>query len=152
MINRPAFENKPWYRHPWPWLLMAGPFIVVVAGLVTAYLAVVSNDGLVDDDYYKQGLAVNQISARDQRAAALALQAEVMRGADGAQIRILLRARSGTVLPGDSDCAWCTRPVPASIRSWSRSPMARGPTPASWARRCPAAGMSRLKTRRTNGA
>lgn len=100
MINRPAFENKPWYRHPWPWLLMAGPFIVVVAGLVTAYLAVVSNDGLVDDDYYKQGLAVNQISARDQRAAALALQAEVMRGADGAQIRILLRARPGTVLPG----------------------------------------------------
>lgn len=99
MINRPPSENKLWYRHPWPWLLMAGPFIVVVAGLITAYLAVVSNDGLVDDDYYKQGLAVNQISARDQRSAALALQAEVMRSADGVQIRVLLRARAGAVLP-----------------------------------------------------
>ena len=24
----------PWYRHPWPWLLMLGPFVVVVAGLL----------------------------------------------------------------------------------------------------------------------
>jgi hypothetical protein len=99
MINHPASENKPWYRHPWPWLLMAGPFIVVVAGLTTAYLAVISNDGLVEEDYYKQGLAVNQMSARDRRAVALALHAEVMRGADSVQIRVLLRARSGTLLP-----------------------------------------------------
>jgi hypothetical protein len=34
--------------------------IVIVAGAVTVWLAVVSNDGLVTDDYYKQGLAVNQ--------------------------------------------------------------------------------------------
>ena len=39
---------------------MSGPAIVVVAGIYTAYLAIVSNDGLVDDDYYKQGLAVSQ--------------------------------------------------------------------------------------------
>jgi hypothetical protein len=99
MITRPRSANKPWYRHPWPWLLMAGPFIVVVAGLITAYLAVRSNDGLVDDDYYKQGLAVNQMNARDQRATALAFQAEVMRGADGLQVRVLLRAAPGAALP-----------------------------------------------------
>lgn len=89
----------PWYRHPWPWILMAGPFIVIVAGIITLYLAVVSNDGLVDDDYYKQGLAVNQMSARDQMAFRLGLRAEVMQGNGGAQIRIMLRGKSETVLP-----------------------------------------------------
>jgi uncharacterized protein len=99
MIPRSASEHAPWYRHRWPWLLMAGPFIVVVAGAITLYLAVVSNDGLVEEDYYKQGLAVNKMSARDRRAADLAVRADVMRGADGLQIRVLLRAGPGVVLP-----------------------------------------------------
>ena len=99
MIQPPSSENKPWYRHRWPWLLMTGPFIVVVAGLATAYLAVISNDGLVEEDYYKKGLAVNQMNARDERAIALAFHAEVMRGADGLQIRVLLRGGPGAVLP-----------------------------------------------------
>ncbi|HAY26471.1 MAG TPA: hypothetical protein DIT03_10490, partial [Candidatus Accumulibacter sp.] len=73
----------PWYREPWPWLLMLGPLVVVIAGLVTAYLAVVSNDGLVVDDYYKEGLGINQRTARDQRAADLGIAAEVLLGGSG---------------------------------------------------------------------
>ena len=53
-------NNQPWYKERWPWILMAGPGLVIVAGVITVWLAVVSNDGLVTDDYYKQGLAVNQ--------------------------------------------------------------------------------------------
>jgi hypothetical protein len=71
---------QPWYREPWPWLLMLGPLVVIVAGFVTAYLAVVSNDGLVEDDYYKQGLAVNQRTARAQRAAELGIEARTAAG------------------------------------------------------------------------
>lgn len=64
---------KPWYREPWPWLLAIGPFIVVIAGIYTTYLAVVSNDGLVTDDYYKKGLAVNQTIASSEQASRLGL-------------------------------------------------------------------------------
>jgi len=78
---------------------MSGPFIVVVAGFVTAYLAIVSNDGLVEDDYYKQGLAVNQQSARDNKALAQGIKAQVMLGGDGTQIRIFLLGNSGVVFP-----------------------------------------------------
>ena len=99
MTNNFTEIIKPWYRHPWPWILMAGPFIVVVAGISTAYLAVKSNDGLVDDDYYKQGLTLNQVTARDHKAVSLGLQAEVMQSADGVHIRILLRGKPETVLP-----------------------------------------------------
>jgi uncharacterized protein len=64
-MKTPSISLKPWYREPWPWLLMSGPAIVVVAGIFTAYLAASTQDGLVVDDYYKQGLAVNKDLSRD---------------------------------------------------------------------------------------
>lgn len=94
-----AHEPLPWYRHRWPWLLMAGPAAVVVAGVVTTCLAIRSNDGLVDDDYYKQGLAVNQIAARDQAAARMGLSAELLSAEDKKRIRVVLRCREGIRLP-----------------------------------------------------
>ncbi len=41
----------PWYREPWPWLLMSGPATVIVAGIYTSVLAFSGTDGLVADDY-----------------------------------------------------------------------------------------------------
>ncbi len=99
MIQNSITDTKPWYRHPWPWILMSGPLTVVIAGTFTAYLAIVSNDGLVEDDYYKQGLAVNQTSARDHQAFNLGVQAEVMLGNDGSQLRVFLRGNEGFVFP-----------------------------------------------------
>jgi uncharacterized protein len=62
--------TAPWYKHLWPWLLMSGPAAVLVAAVPTAYLAFSSADGLVADDYYKQGLGINQQIRRDKAAAA----------------------------------------------------------------------------------
>lgn len=59
---------RPWYRHRWPWLLMSGPTVVVVAGLFTVYLAVSRSDALVADDYYRQGKAINKDLSRDREA------------------------------------------------------------------------------------
>lgn len=92
-------RSKPWYREPWPWILMAGPAIVVVAGFVTAWLAVRSSDGLVEDDYYKQGLAVNQRQARDHAAAERGLSAELIAGASGLDLRLFLSAQERFVAP-----------------------------------------------------
>lgn len=98
MNETPSSTPLPWYRHRWPWLLMAGPAIVVVAGFVTLVLALRSNDGLVSDDYYKQGLGINQTTARDQAAARLGLQAQLMLG--GNELRVMLRATdAATALP-----------------------------------------------------
>ena len=67
--------------------------MVIVAGVITLWLAVRSSDGLVTDDYYKQGLAVNQVLERDHRAAALGLRADLMRS--GMNVRLLLGADTG---------------------------------------------------------
>jgi len=69
--------SKPWYREPWPWLLMAGPAVVLVAGAATLWVAFASADGLVAEDYYKQGLAINRVLAREQAARQLGITAEV---------------------------------------------------------------------------
>lgn len=76
---KPKSSVVPWYHHRWPWLLMAGPAIVIVAGFVTFWLAVTSRDSLVAADYYKQGLAVNAVLAREAEAARLGVSADVAR-------------------------------------------------------------------------
>ncbi|MFV5213266.1 FixH family protein [Azonexus caeni] len=90
-------DGKPWYKEPWPWLLMLGPGLVIIAAIVTIWLAVVSNDGLVTDDYYKQGLAVNQRLQRDHEASKLGLHADLMRS--GQNLRLLVTTREGLAMP-----------------------------------------------------
>jgi hypothetical protein len=71
-----AFDKQvaPWYKHRWPWLLMLGPFVVLVAGFVTMWISFSGADALVVDDYYKQGKAINQDLRRDRMASNLGLQ------------------------------------------------------------------------------
>ena len=65
----------PWYRQRWPWLVMLGPFLVVLAGSYTGWLAFTRQDALVVGDYYQRGQAINQDLRRDDRASALGLNA-----------------------------------------------------------------------------
>jgi hypothetical protein len=66
-----TISATPWYRERWPWLLMAGPAIVLVAGGYTGWLAFAQQDALVVGDYYKRGKAINQDLRRDRIATAL---------------------------------------------------------------------------------
>ena len=81
----------PWYRQRWPWLLMLGPALVVLAGAFTPYLAYTRQDAMVVDDYYKQGKAINQDLRRDRAATMLRLSWEARydpaRGALSGQLR-----------------------------------------------------------------
>ena len=90
-------DGKPWHKEPWPWILMIGPVVVIIAGFITAWLAIKSNDGLVSDDYYKQGLAVNQRLQRDHQARDLGLHADVM--LSGVNVRLLLGATGSVQYP-----------------------------------------------------
>jgi hypothetical protein len=79
---------KRWYREPWPWILMAGPFVVIVAAFVTAWIAVTTSDPLVTDDYYKQGLAVDQTIARSRLATERGVEARFKLTSDGIDIQL----------------------------------------------------------------
>lgn len=84
--------TNPWYREPWPWLLMSGPAIVVVAGIATAVIAVTSFDGMVADDYYKQGLGINRVLEREENARALGISGLVQFSEDHLRVRVVLES------------------------------------------------------------
>ena len=85
-----------WYREPAPWLLMLGPAVVIVAGFFTLWLAMRSDDGLVADDYYKRGLAINRVLERDRRAASLGVRATVTEGRQG---ELMVALSGGAPMP-----------------------------------------------------
>lgn len=91
--------TRPWYREPWPWLLMSGPAIVIVAGLFTAWLAVTTNDGLVTEDYYKKGLAVHQTVARSDQATHWGVVAGIRVSDDRINVRIEANAADFVMPP-----------------------------------------------------
>ncbi len=94
-MNEPA--PTPWYRQFWPWFIMAFPASAVIAGIATVIIAVKNPDGLVDDDYYKSGLAINQDLARTERAAARGLHATA--AWDAASHTVILELQGEGPLP-----------------------------------------------------
>lgn len=88
-------DSGPWFRQPWPWLLMVMPATAVVAGFATLWLAIHSNNALVVDDYYREGKAINVQLGRDRKAAELGLRATLEQSAtDGVRVRLHSQAQS----------------------------------------------------------
>jgi hypothetical protein len=69
--------TQPWYKQFWPWFLIALPGSVVIASIITIIIAAHDPDGLVNDDYYKQGLLINRTLAKEQQTRKLALSIDL---------------------------------------------------------------------------
>lgn len=76
MMNQPLEKtSKPWYKYPLVWMMLSIPFSAVIMGAVMLTLAIDTDDGLVADDYYKQGLGINRVISRDKKSAELGISA-----------------------------------------------------------------------------
>jgi len=78
---------------------MIAPAVAVLSGATMLWLAITSYDGLVSDDYYKEGLAINQVLRRDERASELGYHAHASLSEDGSRVRVLLLGAPGSALP-----------------------------------------------------
>ena len=83
-------DNEPWYRQFWPWFLMALPASVVVAGLTTVYIAFKGADDLVSDNYYRDGLAINQRLEQDQKALKMGLAADIRLDTESGELFVVI--------------------------------------------------------------
>lgn len=70
-------DLTPWYKQGWPWALITIPLLTIIACGVTIYIAFNTDDSLVKDNYYKEGLAINQSIDRVNQANLLALVAKI---------------------------------------------------------------------------
>lgn len=95
----------PWYKERWTWLLMLMPATAIVAGFITLWLAVTTFDGLVADDYYKQGLAINQTLARANAAQELGLVGQVKFSAEDVRVVLSVKQRDERLI-GDIQRVW----------------------------------------------
>lgn len=68
MSGNTAENSAPWYHHGWVWAVFAIPFSAVLFGVVMLVSAGYRPDDLVQDDYYKAGMGINQDLAADRRA------------------------------------------------------------------------------------
>ena len=67
-------DGGPWWKHGFVWMVIAGPAIVVVAGIATLVIAVRSADPVVEADYYRRGIEINKALAARDKARLPALQ------------------------------------------------------------------------------
>lgn len=55
---------QPWYKEPWPWIIMAGPAVAVIGCAITIVLAVQNfSDVAISDGGVKRGLVVERTGA-----------------------------------------------------------------------------------------
>lgn len=84
-------NSQRWFREPYVWLLLLFPLLAIIGGIVTTWLAVSSDDGLVVDDYYKRGLEINLTLDRDRAAQGYELTSIIHTTEDDRKIRIILQ-------------------------------------------------------------
>jgi hypothetical protein len=53
-------QSKPWYRYPWVWFFISFPLTSICVGIFWITLSVKHQVALVSDDWYKDGLGINQ--------------------------------------------------------------------------------------------
>ena len=93
-------NHRKWYLEPYVWLIIALPLSAVIGGIITAWYAVESNDGLVVDDYYKRGLQINRVLERDKAALRHELQASLQLNPDAPLATIILHGNDTFSYPG----------------------------------------------------
>lgn len=98
-MRPPREDTKPWYKQFWPWFLISLPLSVVIASIYTINLAITTNDGLVSDDYYKEGLGIHKDAESSARAAALGIAADLDYDAETGAVTLSL----AKPLPGRVD-------------------------------------------------
>jgi hypothetical protein len=68
-------ENpRAWWKYGHVWLVISGPLVVVVASLVTGWIALKWQDPVLAADYYRQGIEINK-TLQQQGSLAPALSA-----------------------------------------------------------------------------
>lgn len=92
-------QQRQWFREPWVWLLIALPASAVLGGIITIWIAVSTDDGLVQDDYYKHGLEINKKLDRDKAAIKYELMANLKISEGQNRIQISFDANDKFVTP-----------------------------------------------------
>jgi len=77
-VTTQSSEGLPWYKQNWLWFVLSIPIASVILSSIMIYFALTGEDSLVNDNYYKDGLAINRKLEQDQKADQLGLRPELL--------------------------------------------------------------------------
>jgi len=78
----------PWYKQFWPWFILSPLIMVICASFWMLYIATVTHDGAIVDNYYKDGLSIIERTEQDQWAADMNLGAQLQTIGERVQLRV----------------------------------------------------------------
>ena len=96
-------QDPRWFKNPMVWLVILFPTTAVVASMITIVIAVNTEDGLVVDNYYKEGLEINQDISADSNAEQLGVSAFVDINTQSGEILLELSSDTPMTIPTSVD-------------------------------------------------
>ncbi len=88
---------KPWWKEPWPWIVIGLPGSMVVIGFALLGIAIRNGDDVVNPHPYERGLAVGGVILKAREARAMHLQGN-LRDEDGVlTLRVVPAVQDATV-------------------------------------------------------
>ena len=103
-------QTTPWFRQFWPWFLISLPATAVIACIITIVIAVQNQPRLVNDNYYLEGLSINERLKQQQQAVELSVTANLLFAEQTGKISLYLNGDGVTpeklflsiLAPGDT--------------------------------------------------
>ncbi len=90
-------EINPWYREPWPWIILGLLGLGVVAGSTLAFIALSSPPEMVTGEYERLGRGITDMRSRTEAARALGLTGVIV--IEAGQVLLSLEADDVQNLP-----------------------------------------------------
>jgi uncharacterized protein len=91
-------EKQPWYKQFWPWFLIVIPLSSMVLSFTMMNFAFTGEDSLVQDDYYKEGRAINLDLHKMQEAKVRNIEAEISFSPDSVELVLVNGELDGAAL------------------------------------------------------
>ena len=92
---------SPWYKQPWLWFLLVPLIATVLYSIVFISASILTRDGLVKDDYYKQAKEIHRDNSKDQIASEMGLSASLHLDTVTGDINLEITSNTDNPLPSE---------------------------------------------------
>ena len=92
-------DKLPWFKQPLVWMVIAIPAVSVVVGLALLVFSLRIDLGLVSDDYYQRGKAINADLSKDKRARALGYRGAISYDKTQPAVAVVITSATAAKLP-----------------------------------------------------
>lgn len=122
---------EPWYKHLWPWIIIAMLATSIFLSLTMVNIAVNNQDSLVSDNYYEAGKGINRSLDREHLAQQLKLRAKISFDELTGEVDLRL---TGDSRPATLTLNLLSPPWNPRTSTWNCAPAppSRAATPPAW--------------------